>query len=547
MEGVLMKTSQSSYSVHSLLPVIWIMGIALISPNTGIGVSTADTAYRSLPNTLEPSESNADAADQALIARRKEQAELRKSNYPAWRAQFPARDLSPRPTDGANLALTIRKLEQGFDPPRPFVIWAVGSSWTRALGEGDTLKHRIRERFPNAPEIVYKRAIGSSMPYQYARGWVNQFVIAEQPDLILFYCHGETADLEAMLGDIKSKCTADVILGSVHNCRNEELTDAVIDNRYWANKAKVASKYNCEWVNNRRECVQYMQEHKLPLFTDTKGKDAFLADKVHQSAYGSLIINENFFRHFAHAQTVTCQPEEVERRLDATDCKSIRENETIKPGEGWLVSGKTLACSKTGASLKMTFQGNRIDLIGVQSSNGGTVRVLLDGQPARNIPAFFTTNVKTGKHNSGLAGYVKERAPHWIQLGRDIVPQTWTISTTDENNNYELKGSVTGADGKGDTKHLFKSNSGQIIIDPYFWRNPTGYKSGETWVFDVVRTTLDKVSFAGQTGKLFRIKVSQNLSNSEHNLELITESDGSVAIVGFDVFEPPHKAQISRN
>ena len=515
--------------------------MALVALSVNLSVLATNSVYTNLPGTLGLAVPNAsNVADMAVAARRQEQADLRRTNYPAWRAQFPERDLSPRPADGANLALTIRKLEQGFDPDRPFLIWAVGSSWTGGLGRGDTLKQRIRERFPNAPEIVYKIAIGSSMPYQYSRGWVNQFVIPDQPDLILFYQHGETGDLEAMLRDIKSKCTADVILGSVHIVRNEgSLVDKVIDTPYWTNKIVVARKYNCEWVDNRRECAQYMKEHNLPLFTDEKGKDAFLGDKVHQSPHGGLIINENFFRHFSHAQKVSVQPEEVERRLNVVDCKSIRTNETVTPGSGWTFSAQTLVSSTAGAPLRVIFQGNRIDLIGVLSSTGGTVRILLDGQPAENVAAFFTTAVKTGPHNSGVVGYVKERAPHWIQLGSNIIPQTWTITTTDAADNYELCGAVTGPDGKGDTLHPFTSNSGQIIIDPYYWRNPRGYKAAETWTFDVVRATLGEISFTGEAGKKFRAKVARNLSNSEHTLDVISDGAGPVAIVGFDVFEPP--------
>jgi hypothetical protein len=36
----------------------------------------------------------------------------------------------------ANMALTVEKLERGFDPDRPLLIWAIGSGFTNGLGDG---------------------------------------------------------------------------------------------------------------------------------------------------------------------------------------------------------------------------------------------------------------------------------------------------------------------------------------------------------------------------------------------------------------------------
>ena len=55
--------------------------------------------------------------------------------YRAWRSKYPTRDLSPRPTDGANLALTVQKLEGGLDPDRPFLIWALAPATRTCLAD----------------------------------------------------------------------------------------------------------------------------------------------------------------------------------------------------------------------------------------------------------------------------------------------------------------------------------------------------------------------------------------------------------------------------
>lgn len=73
------------------------------------------------------------------------------------------------PTDGQHLALTMHKLEHGFTPDRPFRIWAIGSSYTNMLGNGEAWQEEMSKRFPNAPCIEYKKMVGNSCPWQNAR------------------------------------------------------------------------------------------------------------------------------------------------------------------------------------------------------------------------------------------------------------------------------------------------------------------------------------------------------------------------------------------
>ncbi|MCF7848392.1 MAG: autotransporter domain-containing protein [Kiritimatiellales bacterium] len=76
------------------------------------------------------------------------------------------------PPDGQHLALTMKKLENGIDPARPFLIWALGSSYCNMLGNGEAWKEGIPKRFPKAPPIRYEKMVGNSCPWQYLRGWV---------------------------------------------------------------------------------------------------------------------------------------------------------------------------------------------------------------------------------------------------------------------------------------------------------------------------------------------------------------------------------------
>jgi hypothetical protein len=144
-------------------------------------------------------------------------------------------------------------------------------------------------------------------------------------------------------------------------------------------------------------------------------------------------------------------------------------------------------------------------------------------------------------------GLITDRAPHGVQLGGNVIPQTWTITMTDDQGNYQLEGSVTGRDGQGNNAKPFTSTSGQIIVPPELWRyarDRAGHpvnKKGDTFTWTVYRTGVGTVDFRGGSGDAFRAVLVQNLSNAPHTLELVT-TGGEVRIEAFDVFQPPGHA-----
>jgi len=124
----------------------------------------------------------------------------------------PEYEAPPRPTDGVNMALTVEKLEKGFDPERPLLIWAIGSSFTNGLGDGSALVEMLKSRFPNMPKVIYKRMAGNSTPYHLTRGWARHLVIPEQPDVVLIYNFGKAEDVEKLVVDLRQHTTADILV-----------------------------------------------------------------------------------------------------------------------------------------------------------------------------------------------------------------------------------------------------------------------------------------------------------------------------------------------
>lgn len=449
-----------------------------------------------------------------------------------------------QPHYGENLALTIEKLKNGLDPKRKLLIWGIGSSYTNMLGRVREFDAMVREHWPNAPEIEYKVLVGNSVPWSYIRGWARHLVAPDQPDVVLTYTIGRSAELDALLAEIRKSTTADIIVPTIHwreRCRpnwEKGLADAPDQNI--AEVKTICTKYGAEYVENRELWAEYLKKNNLKI-------EDLIKDSVHQSQYGAEIIRRNIGAHLHEAKNYRYDPRERERRLAVLAPQSIRAGESVTLTADWQKNPPSAETDKKGASIAIKFQGIRCDVIGTALPGGGTASVKIDGKPADQIPAFFMTYVEPAKGNNPGSSPTRDRAPHGVTLGDNVVPQDWTITMTSDDMDYTIEGSVTGPDGAGNARELFKSKSGQIVIEPELWRwdkkgNRINFK-GDVFTFKVYRSTLGEVGFKG-TNERFRAKVAQNLENGQHTLEITANGDGKIAIEAFDVFEPADLAKI---
>ena len=418
------------------------------------------------------------------------------------------------PTDGQHLALTMRKLEDGLDPARPFLIWAIGSSYTNMLGNGEAWTTEIPKRFPKAPPIEYRKMVGNSCPWQYLRGWARHLVIPDQPDLVLIYTIGDPADLEKLIVELRTHTTADIIVPSIHWREGDVAEWGKSENSPQQDVAavrEICRKHAAEFVENRRDWGEYLRANNLPI-------SSLLKDAVHQSDYGAHIINANILAHLRRPEKFSYSPAARERRI-----------KPAPPAEGvW----------------KVAFTGNRIDLIGRKSPGGGAFKILVDGKPAEQTDAFLLSYVQPGeKHSKQRIGtsptVPRDSSPHGITLGRNVAPQTWTIVMTSDTGEYELSGSVTGRDGRGNAFKPFTSASGQIVIEPELWRRAERNRTGDRFTFTVRRAVVPEVDFRGAAGKQFVVRLAQVLPNQPHTLELVPARAGEAAIEAWEVVRPP--------
>jgi len=464
--------------------------------------------------------------------------------YAEWRKTMPEHQIMETPDDGKYLAMSIAKLDGKLGiSGKPFVIWGVGSSWTNGLDDIEPVRQAILSRFPHAPEIIYRKIVGSGSPYDYIRGWIHTTVLADQPDLILSYTNGSVEGLESMLKDIRTHSTADVIIPSLHFFENENgrLTPEVINMPIYDQIKEVCEKYNAQFVDNRRAVAQW-------LTTNDKQVKDLLSDAVHQNNMGRLLTCENIGQQFVRHPSPAYDPGTMEEKISLPASYINRYSARILFSDGWTVVDNRLVTKKAGSSLKINFTGNRIDLIGERKSYGGSVEILIDGKPAGEASAFTVSYIIPAITNISHMGFhprwskgSSDTGPHGVWLGNNVIPQQWTIRMLDDNGNYELEGRITQKDGTGNNTALFNSHSGQIIIDPTVWRHPQANIKGDYWTFQVARSVTDTVRFTSSETTppgTFSTKLGWNMTNDQHTLEIKTLDDSEVVIESFYIFTP---------
>jgi hypothetical protein len=449
--------------------------------------------------------------------------------YAAQRRHYPDYDALPRPGDGRNLALSVTKWKGRGLPGKPFVIWAVGSSWTNSQRDGYPLLLAIRQRFPQAPTLIYKKRAGSGTPWDFARGWLRQYILADNPDLILTYTNGDPDKLDDMLASIRARSTADIIVPSLHYFQKTELSEkerdqGVVD---WAKVRAVCRKHGAEFVENRAELYDYLKRIGQP-------PAVMVGDPVHQNEHGYIRIWDNITRHVADPGAFSYDPQDRERTL-TPDGKGGRD------GEGFRTEGDRV---------KIRFRGNRIDL-----AAAGPLRaqITLDGIAGETYPAYVMTYIQPGAKNTLIlkGPGPGDVAPHEVELLSQVVPQTWTITMVDDAGDYELSGSVTGPDGRGHVLTAFTSRSGQVRLDPALWRhidkNPKTGKvtypnaKGDTFTFDVRRAVDAQIQVQPRGAAAVAICVARQLRNTWHELTLTGE--GLANVLAVRIAEPPDQRQ----
>lgn len=309
----------------------------------------------------------------------------------------------------------------------------------------------LEQRFPHADIVAENRALGGFAAQRLVRS-VNTDMVAVNPDLVIFHVFGADVEYEQIIESIRRKTCADILIQTDHygaksDWQHEAASPAEITRDNWSafmnvvHLPAVARKFHCGLIPQRTIWRRYLETNNLEA-------SALLRDAIHLNAAGNRLMA-------SIASAWLPKPEAVQ--LDPFNVNGVRTL-PLKPGPGLTVEK---------SRLRLTFEGNRIDIVAPANGIDGEFSIVLDGaQPSEsNFNTAFTRPVPIpGSKWPALTGISHRTAS----------AESWNLKVQrDPGNenafNFQLSGSETGFDGDGSSTLPFVSNSGRVAFGPGGW------------------------------------------------------------------------------
>ncbi len=409
----------------------------------------------------------------------------------------------------------------------------VASSWSH------TLAAKLKERYPEADLTIENRAIGG-----YTAPALRHTALLDlypyYPDLVVFHVYGGafSGELESIISNVRRFTTAEIMIFTNH-IRPKQMENDDIDNNALV---YLAQKYNCELVNLREEWQQYVTSNNID-------PDIFLVDGTHPNAKGNNLFVALGERHFKFNSLFPCGWTDTVRTYNVN--RFVDEgfaDEIVFTGKPWIRGKKGGIGISPNSALKLTFVGNRLDVIAGKSKNKlGTATVLIDGKAPSSYLATstFTGTSKAYKSWMPAISYISHNVP--------LIPEDWklrVLKTNDKSTRFtfEVIGSVTGPDGIGTNNADFISKSGRVVIKKsdnrmsqiaYQFQKPFPEGFEVTWkVLPLYVDTYHPPVIKDDT-KVYQTTLVQGISNTRHTLEIIPNGDGDIPITEIQTYSPP--------
>lgn len=419
----------------------------------------------------------------------------------------------------------------------PVKVIIYGQSITGSKSFTENIALYLKEHFPYADVSLENRSIGGFGASQIIRT-APADLYNSGADLIIFHVYGgeKTGELEELFSNVRKYMTADVLLMSHHTNGDRKKPDeqGAQHLRY------IANKYDLELVDISAEWPPYLEAHNL------QPKD-LLRDNVHPNPDGNWLLAQLIGRHIRYNPLYPSgwyKNIQTFYTLSAFD-KGVPNAITFS-GEPWK-NVKSIAVSNSPKSnMKLTFYGNRVDVIGDFNTPSGTARILVDGKPLSKHPGLLTFTRPTPGPGTWWPGIRR------VTNITPLQPEEWTLKIESVNADtsyftYSVRGSKTGADGTGNSKEVFTSKSGRVVIDPsdvLFEAIKKTFKVaipvGFTVTWSVVPLCGDTFHSPVMTDKnsVYKTTLVKGLPNGKHTLELIPVGDTAVMIQAFEVHRP---------
>lgn len=401
--------------------------------------------------------------------------------------------------------------------------------WTKAVTEN------LRKAYPNADIEIENRAIGGySAPTLLKTAEYDLYPF--YPDLMIFHVYGgvESGELEKIIAHTRQRTTAEILFrtphfrwpkdlardGSPDDPAAKGLCDA--DEKQSKLIRELSAKYGCELAEVREQLRSYFKANNL-FPKDTLG------DSVHPNDLGNFLLEKLVMQYLRYDPKFPKNKwRNMVRDVAVDDAK-------VKRG--------------ADGSIELTFEGNRIDVIAdnAKQEKAGTAKVLIDNKPPSEYPELYYHS------RPSASPHVWWPAINKIGFEKQLVLESWTakILECDPEKKvltYEVIGSKTGPDGKGDQNKKFVSNSGRVVIDSGMWSvcGALSYRKKELpknyevkWEVKPLFVDVYSAPTVTDPTKENTVTLAQGLSNTQHTLKLVPNGDGPLSIKLLRIYQPP--------
>ncbi|GEP97525.1 hypothetical protein [Chitinophaga cymbidii] len=457
-----------------------------------------------------------------------------------YEAAHPPRDSMPMPAPaeqeaflGAHLVRSATLLATSTAQRRlPVKIIIYGQSITGSSLFTAEMSNYLKAHFPHADITLENRCIGGFGASQIIRTAPHDIFNANA-DLIIFHVYGgeKTGELEELFTGIRRYTTADVLLMNHHvngdQKKPNETSAAYL--RY------IAQKYDCELADISAEWPVYLETNNLA------PKD-LLRDNVHPNRNGNWLLAQLVGRHIRY-NPLFPNPSyrSVQTYFTAPAFDKVNTSPISYSGTPWRNEKGTAVSDSRNSKMKLTFHGNRVDVI-TELPSTGTARILIDGKP----PTAYTMTRPSAGPGTWWPGIRK------VSHIKPLIPEDWTLKIESINADttvftYSVHGTKTGNDGAGSSAETFVSKSGRVVIEPsdvIFANIKNTFKTavpvGFITHWSVVPMFVDTFRAPDMTDKkkLYKTTLVWGLENGVHTLEVVPNGDGAVGVTGFEVYRP---------
>ncbi|MBT4818469.1 MAG: hypothetical protein HN742_13750 [Lentisphaerae bacterium] len=460
------------------------------------------------------------------------------------RERIPPLPLAPdEATFGKHIQRTMNLLASSTPEKRNRVrIFFYGQSITQGMHSREMI-NVLRTRFPWAIIDVENKAIGGFGASNLVRTGEHD-LYPRDADLLIFHVYGDAKSLDTIFSNVRKRNSSEILVYTHHYNwisapdkllgRLESLGKSVAE---WH---ELAEKYQMEVAPVYRDWPMFFRKHDWGI-NESMGDTVH--SNVHHNTMGHTLLAKLVLRNFRHHPD---GPFTFPKAVAKVDIQGPAATTT----GAWQKEGSGLRTSAKGASLKLTFEGNRVDILPLTSNATGTARILIDGKsPVECRELYYCSLPSRGP-------YIWMPALKRIDLGENVPPQVedWTLTPFDVDLNkstlsFKLEGSITGPDGEGSKAADFVSNSGRIklsksdfhIIWPCTYKKKDKLPDGYTVTWQVRPLFLDPWHPAANAAPAIERPVTlvQGLSNGPHTLEIIANGDGEIPIKSIIVRRPP--------